>query len=59
MFTPYMRTGLRLGTRLRRIIIVTAIFDAFYAFTLADLLSVPTLSPILDPDVPHGAQSIW
>jgi serine/threonine protein kinase len=27
-------------------------------FTLADLLSVPTFSPITDPDVPHDAQSI-
>ena len=27
-------------------------------FTLADLLSVPTFSPILDSDVPHDAQSI-
>jgi serine/threonine protein kinase len=27
-------------------------------FTLADLLSAPNFSPILDPDVPHDAQSI-
>ena len=27
-------------------------------FTLADLLSVPTFSPIFDSDVPHDAQSI-
>jgi serine/threonine protein kinase len=27
-------------------------------FTLADLLSVPTFSPILNPDVPHDAQNI-
>ena len=30
----------------------------FMPFTLADLLSVPTFSPILDSDVPHNAQSI-
>lgn len=30
----------------------------FMPFTLADLLSVPTFSPILDSDVPHDAQSI-
>lgn len=30
----------------------------FMPFTLADLLSVPTFSPILDSDIPHDAQSI-
>jgi serine/threonine protein kinase len=30
----------------------------FMPFTLADLLSVPTFSPILDSDVPHDAESI-
>ena len=30
----------------------------FMPFTLADLLSVPTFSPMLDSDVPHDAQSI-
>jgi cell division cycle 2-like protein len=30
----------------------------FMPFTLADLLLVPTFSPILDSDVPHDAQSI-
>jgi len=30
----------------------------FMPFTLADLLSVPTFSPIFDSDVPHDAQSI-
>jgi serine/threonine protein kinase len=30
----------------------------FMPFTLADLLSVPTFSPLLDSDVPHDAQSI-
>jgi cyclin-dependent kinase 8/11 len=30
----------------------------YMPFTLADLLSAPNFSPILDPDVPHDAQSI-
>lgn len=30
----------------------------FMPFTLADLLSVPTFSPIVDSEVPHDAQSI-
>ena len=30
----------------------------FMPFTLADLLSVPTFSPMLDSDVPHDAQSV-
>ncbi len=30
----------------------------FMPFTLADLLSVPTFSPILDSDVPHDSESI-
>ena len=29
----------------------------FIPFTLSDLLSVPTFSPIPDPDAPHSAQS--
>ena len=65
MFSPCV---VSMFTRAQIICVLGHDFDAsqslqrfwmpFMPFTLADLLSVPTFSPILDPGVPHDAQSI-